>query len=667
MMKLSHLFLGILGLVIAPGLATAQFYQQDFSATFPPPVDNPGRVTVILTNESGDTIIPYENYAVPGFTSYDGRPQVAARTGGANANQEISAITSVYTTGNQDTTVQYEIDPLPATGGNGVYEPDRNLDDNFITLSEDGIGGVVSAVAWDQQFSGNYTSANHTFAFRISGTGVQANDQADGMAWAYLNSALHGTSGVSGPGTSEEPNFAGSLGVGFDIWDNGGEGGNSISLHYDGQLLENIPIDPGTVNPNTQQDWEFNSFETDEIITATIVASPGEAANTQVVLKGGSAYSVNTFGGRPSELIQVGGPESMEGYLRIVEEATGVTNLVAFDYDGSGASNEYNISFEFRGLTEDGTRADGMSFVLAPVELYGETGASQIPAFTPAMEEPNLAGAFGVGFDTFNSDADAQDDPEGMANIGNHVSIHFDGAKLAQENLATSDVNLVTNDPNVWHTASITISGDDVSVIVTDGVDGSEHVAFAGTVNGLSSMGAVRPVFAARTGGEFDHYEIDNFLMTGAGGGIRGDFNNDGVLDASDINALTAASASGGNQTLYDLNNDGLVNVADVNTWITAGDIYNSYSGDANLDREFNSGDLVTLFVAGKYETGNPAVWTEGDFNGDGVFNTGDFVTALSGGGYEVGPRAAVSAVPEPGSATLLLLGSLMFVRRRRK
>jgi hypothetical protein len=432
-------------------------------------------------------------------------------------------------------------------------------------------------------------------------------------------------------------------------------------------LLENIPIDPGTVNPNTQQDWEFNSFETDEIITATIVASPGEAANTQVVLKGGSAYSVNTFGGRPSELIQVGGPESMEGYLRIVEEATGVTNLVAFDYDGSGASNEYNISFEFRGLTEDGTRADGMSFVLAPVELYGETGASQIPAFTPAMEEPNLAGAFGVGFDTFNSDADAQDDPEGMANIGNHVSIHFDGAKLAQENLATSDVNLVTNDPNVWHTASITISGDDVSVIVTDGVDGSEHVAFAGTVNGLSSMGAVRPVFAARTGGEFDHYEIDNFLMTGAGGGIRGDFNNDGVLDASDINALTAASASGGNQTLYDLNNDGLVNVADVNTWITAGDIYNSYSGDANLDREFNSGDLVTLFVAGKYETGNPAVWTEGDFNGDGVFNTGDFVTALSGGGYEVGPRAAVSAVPEPGSATLLLLGSLMFVRRRRK
>ncbi len=391
-MRLSYVMSILLGIAVVPGTVSAQFYQQDFSATFPPPVENPGRVTVIMINESGDTIIPYDNFPVPGLTDYVGRHQVAARTGGANANQEISAITSVYTLNASDTTEQYVIDPLPATGGNGVYPPDIVLDDNFITLSEDGIGDIQSAVAWDEQYAGQYDTARHDFVFRISGIGNQANDQADGLGWAYLNSANYGTTGVSGPGISEEPNFAGSLGVGFDIWDNGGEGGNSVSLHFDGRVLDSRPIDPGTTNPDTGLDWEFNSFETDELIQTTVLMTPGEDAGTQVpVLKGGSPYSTFNQGGRVSEIIQVGGADSMDGHLRIAEEAAGVVNTIAFDYDGSGAHNEYNISFEFRGFSEDTTRADGMSFLLVPTDLYDETGADLIN-FGP-HEEPNLAGA----------------------------------------------------------------------------------------------------------------------------------------------------------------------------------------------------------------------------------------------------------------------------------
>lgn len=51
--------------------------------------------------------------------------------------------------------------------------------------------------------------------------------------------------------------------------------------------------------------------------------------------------------------------------------------------------------------------------------------------------------------------------------------------------------------------------------------------------------------------------------------------------------------------------------------------------GDSNGDLQFNSADLVTVFVAGKYETGQPATFNEGDWNGDGFFTSQDFVRAF--------------------------------------
>ncbi len=149
-------------------------------------------------------------------------------------------------------------------------------------------------------------------------------------------------------------------------------------------------------------------------------------------------------------------------------------------------------------------------------------------------------------------------------------------------------------------------------------------------------------------------------------GGIRGDFNNDGVLDAADINDLTEQSASGNNDLAYDLNGDAAVNALDVTEWISADDIFKSWVGDANLDGEFNSGDLVAVLSSGTYEVDQASNWSQGDFNGDGRTNSGDLVAALSGGGYELGPKAAVASVPEPASGTLLLLGSLCLMRRRR-
>lgn len=58
-------------------------------------------------------------------------------------------------------------------------------------------------------------------------------------------------------------------------------------------------------------------------------------------------------------------------------------------------------------------------------------------------------------------------------------------------------------------------------------------------------------------------------------------------------------------------------------------------AGDADRNNQFNSTDLVTIFQAGKYETGQAADWDEGDFNHDGVFNSSDIVVALATGTYQ--------------------------------
>ena len=68
----------------------------------------------------------------------------------------------------------------------------------------------------------------------------------------------------------------------------------------------------------------------------------------------------------------------------------------------------------------------------------------------------------------------------------------------------------------------------------------------------------------------------------------------------------------------------------------------------------------MLAFQAGKYETANPATWVQGDWDGNKLFQSGDFVAAFADGGYEAGARpAAVSAVPEPGSIVLALLGMM--------
>jgi len=147
---------------------------------------------------------------------------------------------------------------------------------------------------------------------------------------------------------------------------------------------------------------------------------------------------------------------------------------------------------------------------------------------------------------------------------------------------------------------------------------------------------------------------------------MPGDFDGNGLLNTADIEML--ADNLEMNNRFYDLTGDGLVDLDDHTAWIK--DVRVSWYGDANLDDEFNSGDLIQVFAAGEYEDAFPgnSTWAEGDWNADGDFTSDDLVAAFADGGFEQGPRQAVAAVPEPSGWSLVAIVMLWLspaLRRR--
>lgn len=161
----------------------------------------------------------------------------------------------------------------------------------------------------------------------------------------------------------------------------------------------------------------------------------------------------------------------------------------------------------------------------------------------------------------------------------------------------------------------------------------------------------------------FEDEAID-LIVTFSQGGLLGDFDGSGALDLADIELLTVESAAGTNNSGFDLTGDGNVDSVDVNEWVIG--LRNTWIGDSNIDGEFNSGDFVKVFTAGKFEKDVDATWGEGDWNGDGRFNSSDFVAAFTDGGFEQGTRSpAANVVPEPSSLLLIQLALIGILTRR--
>ncbi|MCA9213090.1 MAG: hypothetical protein KDB27_08500 [Planctomycetales bacterium] len=145
-----------------------------------------------------------------------------------------------------------------------------------------------------------------------------------------------------------------------------------------------------------------------------------------------------------------------------------------------------------------------------------------------------------------------------------------------------------------------------------------------------------------------------------------GDFNEDGFVDAIDLELLTSHLRSGGSDLSFDIDRNEIVDAADREYWVH--EVYGTFFGDSNLDGEFNSEDLVAVFQAAEYEDGDDlnSTWAEGDWNGDGDFTSRDLVLAFQDAGYEQGPRTG-AAVPEQSPFVATLFGIMALAARRQK
>ena len=137
---------------------------------------------------------------------------------------------------------------------------------------------------------------------------------------------------------------------------------------------------------------------------------------------------------------------------------------------------------------------------------------------------------------------------------------------------------------------------------------------------------------------------------------LPGDFIRDGILNATDIDLLSAAV--GTDDLMFDLNVDGTVDQLDRGVWIT--DLKNTLVGDADLNRRVEFADFLVMAAW----FGQPGGWAAGDFDGDAFVGFPDFLSLAANFGASA--ELAV-AVPEPALATWAALAVIVSWRRRRR
>ena len=303
----------------------------------------------------------------------------------------------------------------------------------------------------------------------------------------------------------------------------------------------------------------------------------------------------------------------------------------------------------------DGTNADFSEAILSGSDLdkstfvdtsFANSDLSDASLFAANFQGANLSGASLVGSDL----------------TGLEVS---ESTTFRQADLQNANLSLVKNlNPQMFDSASrynqwtVFPDGFDPVGAGLDRIDwiigdfDTDQTLGIGDLDRLVALVARGEVFVERS------IEVDGLRVIVDDGRVVYDFESQDELDvfvADLLRKFTNVESKAWLESMFDLTGDNRIDQDDLSVWVS--DIKQTWLGDANLDRSFNTGDLTKVFQANEYEDqiSNNSTWSTGDWNADGEFDSGDLVAAFADGGFEQGPRNAVMVVPEPGSTPLLL------------
>lgn len=191
-------------------------------------------------------------------------------------------------------------------------------------------------------------------------------------------------------------------------------------------------------------------------------------------------------------------------------------------------------------------------------------------------------------------------------------------------------------------------NGSQFTVLSSSGLTTS-NLSLTGDVNGFS----------------FSILGGTDLVLSYTSSAVNPDFNGDQLLNCADIDLLTAAIASMGNNAAFDLTGDGFVDLDDRDSWLASAGAANLPSGnayllgDGNLDGVVDGQDFI---VWNTHKFTSTDRWCAGDFNADGVVDGQDFIVWNTNKFLS----ADAAAVPEPASFCGLLFLAVCHVGWRR-
>jgi hypothetical protein len=220
-----------------------------------------------------------------------------------------------------------------------------------------------------------------------------------------------------------------------------------------------------------------------------------------------------------------------------------------------------------------------------------------------------------------SSSATAPDITTGGGTTQTITVVYTDNSAINASSLGNGDIEVLAPDSSVLSATLVSQS----SITNTSPITATYEIAAPGGTwdsadNGSYTIRVVANEVSDAAGNFVAPGNVGSFNVSISSMNLPGDFNDDGLLDCLDVNALTMAIAAGGKDLSYDLTNDSLLNLDDLDEWVLR--LKGTRYGDANLDLTVDQGDFAD-WDANKF-TSNTA-WCTADFNADGVTDGTDF------------------------------------------